>query len=171
VSSGFAGALSPRIALSSWITALRIVEWNGVERIPVKGVALADGPSGLLPCEVLSSSRLVNVGTPMPPLDGERPLVVDMESAALAREATRRGVRFSVLRLISDTPQRPLPPFMSPFAAAMASTTTRARVSLVGRGLRAALADPRAVVRLLDEAPSWLRLLERGWERFSLSPP
>ena len=74
--------------------------------------------------------------------DAREPVVVDMESAALARVAARWGVAFAVVRLISDTPAHPLPAFSAPFASAMAATTTGSRLSLAGRGLFGAIADP-----------------------------
>lgn len=169
ISSGFAGAVSPAIELSSWITAARICEWSGDAWIPVEGITLAAGPPGLVGCDVLSSDRLVTARAPLPNADSPHPLVVDMESVSLAREAARRGVAFSVVRLISDTPTNPLPAFLSPFAAAMAATDTTSRIALAGRGLRGAITNPRAVAHLLMEAPAWLRALESGWRQFSRS--
>jgi hypothetical protein len=160
VSSGFAGALGATVALGAWITGVRIGMWNGRERVPVEGVALAEGPPGLMRCEVLSSNEIVS-GTM--DSDDAMPVVVDMESAALAREAARRNVAFAVVRLISDTPAHPLPRLVAPFAAALAATTPASRVTLAGRALRGALADPRGVVRLVRESSALLRDLEDGW--------
>lgn len=169
VSSGFAGALSPTIALSSWVTASRVVEWNDGARVPVLGVELVEGPPGLLRCEVVSSSTLLSSKAAGLTDDGAEPLVVDMESAALAREAARRGVAFAVVRLVSDTPAKPLPSFLAPFAAAMAATNTSSRVALAGRGIRQALADPRGLLALATEGPEWLRQLEAGWQTLAFA--
>jgi hypothetical protein len=172
VSSGFAGALSPQLALSSWIAGARVSEWNGVARVPVEAVSLVCAP-GLLRCDVLSSSTLMSANDALDhavPTPGSGPIVVDMESAALAREAGRRGVRFAIVRLISDTPAHPLPSFVSPFAAAMSAPTTASRVAHAGRGLCAAVADPLAVARLVRESASWLRDLEDGWKRLGPWP-
>jgi nucleoside phosphorylase len=182
VSSGFAGALGSTLALSSWITAMRIGEWNGTARIPVEDVELVEGPAELPRCDVVSSSTLVSASVTTlcltsdgvttaggTDVDGSPPLVVDMESAALAREASRHGVPFSVIRLISDTPQHPLPPFLSPFAASMAATSLTTRMALVTRAARSALMHPRNVVQLLRDGPTWLHRLEEGWRSFALS--
>jgi nucleoside phosphorylase len=166
VSSGFAGALSPTLALASWITAVRVHEWTGTRRVPVE-VHLVEGPADLERCEVLSSSGLVSSDVPVADASASAPIVVDMESASLARESSRRGLPFSVLRLISDTPSHPLPSFLSPFASAMAATTTSSRVAHAARGLRSALSRPGDVLHLLQDAPTWLRELEAGWRLLS----
>lgn len=167
VSSGFAGALTPTLALGSWITGARVSEWDGALRLSVD-VELVCAP-GLVRCEVVSSSALVAPSDV--PGAATTPLVADMESAALAREARRRGVAFAIVRLISDTPAHPLPAFVSPFAAALAATTTASRLAAAGRGLAAAAARPRDVVRLVTESGAWLRGLEDGWRALGAWPP
>jgi len=173
VSSGFAGALSPELALSSWITGARIREWNGKTSVAVEleGIALVCAP-GLMRCDVLSSSTVMSAEMTSGAVEPSRsaPLVADMESAALAREACRRGVRFGIARLISDTPAHPLPAFVSPFAAALAAPRGSSRLVAAGRGLFAAAGDPRAVVRFVEESSAWLRALEDGWKRLGKGP-
>lgn len=169
VSSGFAGALSPTLALSAWITGVRVGEWNGLTRVPVDGVALAEGPPGLARCEVLSSTALLSQASFAAP-GGSWPLVIDMESAALAREASRHRVKFAVVRMISDTPAHPLPAFLSPLASALSATTTSSRLTFAGRALRGALANPRGMHRLVSESAIWLRDLEEGWRKLAHWP-
>ena len=179
VSSGFAGALSRELPLSSWVTGARIREWNGTTSAPleVEGVAMV-WAAGLVRCDVLSSSTVMSsamtdgAGEPLGSASAAdlAPLVADMESAALAREASRSGVRFAVARLISDTPAHPLPAFVSPFAAALAAPSTASRLVAAGRGLRAAAGDPRAVIRFVEESSAWLRALEEGWSRLRQGP-
>jgi hypothetical protein len=174
VSSGFAGAVGPAPELASWISAISVSEWNGVARSPVGGLALVL-PSELRRCAVVSSRVLVTRGARSalaaggPETTGDAPpVVVDMESAALARTAAGHGVAFAVVRLISDTPAHPLPAFLAPFTAALSATSVASRLALAGRGLSGALADPRGVVRLAREGAAWLRELETGWSRLSL---
>jgi nucleoside phosphorylase len=166
VSSGFAGALSPTLALSSWVTGARVSEWSASESaaVEVAGLVLVCA-LGLERCDVISSSTLVVPGTRSLPAARPAPLVVDMESAALAREARRRGVPFAVARLVSDTPAHPMPAFMAPFAAALAGETAASRLIAAGRGVCAAAAAPRAVARFVRESSTWLRDLEDGWAR------
>jgi hypothetical protein len=163
VSSGFAGALSASLALSTWITAATLAEYGHEDddehsRVPVEAFA------GLVACEVRSSDTLVSGEVPG---RSGLPIAVDMESVALARECARRGVAFTVVRLVSDTPAHPLPAFLSPFTSALAATEAAARIGHAARGVRAALADPRGVGRLLADGPMWLRRLEDGWHRFA----
>lgn len=168
VSSGFAGALSTALPLGAWVTAVHVAEWNGVERVLISNVELAPPTPGLVPCDVVSmsqlaSSELAGANLVASGADGGPPLVVDMESAALAHEAARHGVPFAVVRLISDTPAHPLPAFLSPVTSALAATSAASRLAFAARGLRAALADPRGVVHLVRDGASWLRALEDGW--------
>ncbi len=178
VSSGFAGALTPTLALSSWVTGARVSEWNASESaaVEVAGLVLVCA-LGLERCDVISSSTLVVPGASFPSArDHTRagaapraPLVVDMESAALAREARRRGVPFAVARLVSDTPAHPMPAFMAPFAAALAGEAAASRLVAAGRGVCAAVTAPRAVARFLRESSTWLRALEDGWMRLAIA--
>jgi hypothetical protein len=168
VSSGFAGALSRSLRLSSWISGACIGEFDGVTCRPVEGLALAEGPPGLVPCDVWSSSVAllgcaVDVSSP-------RPVAVDMESAALARVAASRGVPFAVVRMISDTPAHPLPELLSPLAAALSSTSARARLTFAGRALRSAIVSPLQTLRLVREGRAWLRELEDGWRHLAHWP-
>jgi hypothetical protein len=168
VSSGFAGALGHELPLATWATGARVREWDGATSvaIDVEGVALVQAP-GLAACDVLSSSVVMSQALLSDDAAGRAfaPLVADMESAALAREACRRGLSFAVARLISDTPAHPLPAFVSPFAAALAAPAVASRLRAAGRGLCAAALDPRAVVRFVEESSAWLRVLEDGWKR------
>ncbi|MDB4935240.1 MAG: rane protein-like protein [Labilithrix sp.] len=163
VSSGFAGTLSTTLALSSWITAARLAADPG-ER-----VTKVEAYPGLIACEVRSSMTLVKAAAAPRSAgrDDGLPIAVDMESVALAHEAARRGVSFSVARLVSDTPSDPLPDLLSPITSALAATRTLTRLGFAARGVRAALADPRGLVRLLADGPTWLRRLEEGWRSFA----
>lgn len=169
VSSGFAGALTPSLALSSWITATRLYEWVDGALVRAEGVGSVEPLPRLVGCEVVSSAALVESGALEQP--GAGAIAVDMESVALAREAARRDVRFAVARLVSDTPARPLPAFLAPLTAALAgdtATTAAVRVALAARGVRAAVTDPRAVARLLVDSRAWGRALEQGWRELAL---
>jgi hypothetical protein len=164
ISSGFAGALGPELAISSWISGVSVDEWTGGHRTPVDGVKIVLGPADFVRCDVLSSNELVTDlgGDALACKDG-RPLVVDMESAALARETSDKGVPFAVLRLISDTPAHPLPSFMAQVTAALAAGSATSRITHGARGLGGLVRNPRGALRLATEGPAWLRQLEAGW--------
>ena len=174
LSCGFAGALVGGVPLGAWITAETLSEWNGAALVPMADPAplAASEPSSPLtpsfsciPCDVVSADHLVGRDSPIRKLarTSTRPLIADMESAALAREAGARGIPFSIVRVVSDTPEHPLPEFLSPFTAAMAGDGARARFGLVARGVGSALTDPRGVARLLTEGRSWTKMLRDGF--------
>lgn len=148
VSTGFAGALGG-VDVGTWVTATRI---DGVE------VELRTGPA--VGVELTEASALVTA----PRGEGG---VVDMESAALARVAQSHDLPLMVLRLVSDSPDHPLPAFLAPFTDAMSATRKRDWALGALRGVRGALADPRGVARLVRDGRQWTKELETGWRRFA----
>jgi len=172
LSTGFAGALAGGVALGAWITAETLSEWDGASLVSIAAHG-AQLPHLLhlfpcIACDVVSVDHLVGRDSPLrrlasARLASARPLVADMESAALAREASARGIPFSVVRLVSDTPEHPLPEFLSPFTAAMAGTDARTRLALAARGVGSAVMDPRGVARLLAEGRNWTKKLRDGF--------
>jgi hypothetical protein len=164
VSSGFAGALSGDIPLGAWIEAASLFAWEGSCVLVVSLSSLRlDSALACVPCDVISADHLVRCESPLPRFASGRPLAVDMESAALAREAGARGIAFSVVRLVSDTPERPLPRFVAPFTAAIAGSGPRSRAALVARGVASAIAAPFTVARFVYEGRVWTTMLRDGW--------
>lgn len=150
VSSGFAGALTGDLPVGTWVTA-RSLPGAGELRL---------APAPAVPCAVVSSDVLVQGQR----LDGD---AVDMESVALAAVAHEHRIPFMVLRLVSDTPDDPLPTFLGGFTAAMAATSRRAKLGGIARGLRGVLDDPGGVVRVVREGRAWTRDLTDGWKTFA----
>jgi len=91
------------------------------------------------------------------------PVVVDMESEALLQVARASGIEFMVLRVITDTPQKPLPDFVATWSRAALDKDA----SLVVRGIFEALAQPREVWRLLRHGRKWQRALTSLWAECS----
>jgi hypothetical protein len=168
VSSGFVGALSAGIEVGTWVTADRVAEWRNGAIVEVTEVALRSAPDPALHCNVVSTGHLLEGGPSPLRANGESLLAVDMESAALAREAAGRNVAFMVLRLVSDTPEHPLPRFLAPLTTAMAGAGSRSKLVHAALGVRGALGDPRGVARIVRDGGAWIRELARGWERFAL---
>jgi len=173
LSTGFAGALDAGLPLGTWICAQALSEWKQGALVPLAGHAPA--PLQLdefpwLPGDVVSTDHLVGADSALrrcSPSGANRARVADMESAALAREANARGIPFSVLRLVSDTPEHPLPEFLSPFTAALTSPNPRTRLSYAARGIASALADPRGVARLLATGRSLTNQLRDDFARLA----
>lgn len=164
VSTGFAGALDRSFARLSWVTAAKV---RGVA-----AVDLREGPWDVARCEIVTSKELISSSTSSASsasfaTGAERGVVVDMESAALAEVASARGLPLMVLRLVSDTPDAPLPAFLSPFTSALAAEAPVSRLRHAARGLRAAVGDPRGVATLMKEGRGWTRALREGWSRFA----
>jgi hypothetical protein len=153
VSTGFAGALSGGVPLGGWICAHALFEWKDGTLTSIANVSplLAAGSAfACLPCDLLSADQLLGRDSQFRELGSGRPLVADMESAGLAREAAARSVAFSVVRLVSDTPEHPLPKFLEPFTAAMTRSDAWSRASFAARGVASSLADPFGLARLLS---------------------
>gem|GEM_PF-997893 len=177
VSAGFAGAATAGLAPGDWVTAARLFacEEKGRAALPLGGVAVREvfvAALRVARCDVLSVPELAVDAASVIGESGDdgggdaveaRPLVVDMESAALANVAAARGICFAVLRMISDAPDAKLPGFLAPFTNALASTSTRERLTHAARGARGALADPRGVLRLVRDGARWTRQLADGW--------
>lgn len=147
VSTGFAGAVVPRLKVGDWVTTSRF------------DARLAPEPA--IPCAVFSTADLVLDSAP----DGAE--AVDMESEGLAEIAGSHGVPFMVLRLISDSREKPLPQFLVPFTAAMASSGLRAKLAGTAKGVRGAIADPLGVARLVRDGTGLTQKLADGWKRFA----
>jgi hypothetical protein len=160
VSSGFAGALTDGIPPLSWITASSLHRLDDGRAVPV---ALPPGllriAEGALACAVVSAAHVV-----APPVAGlAGPSAADMESAALGEIAGAAGVPFLVLRLVTDTPARPLPRAVHGLSAAFAAHGVTARFA---HGARAALLAARAPARtaaFLRDALAWRERLRAGW--------
>ena len=166
VSTGFAGIVKGNIPFGAWVTAEKLYDWDGIALEPLSSKPPRPLDAlliGTVHCDVVSTDHLVERDSKLRRLTVEGSLAVDMESVALAREAAARGIDFTVVRLVSDTPAHPLPDFLGPFTAALTSSDTMARLVLSARGLGAAIGDPRGVARILLEGKSWTRRLRAGW--------
>ncbi len=166
VSSGFAGAFSPQLARNAWVTA---------ENVLLSGTAVTErsfrarpfnGP-GVISCTMVSSAELVSGQDKKLQryLALPQPVAVDMESAVLAEIAGESGIAIMIFRMITDTPENPLPDFLGPLTGAFTTQGLRARATLGIKGISAAARDARGVVRLVKEGAAWPKMLRRGWSQ------
>jgi len=159
VSSGFAGALTAGLAPLAWVTASsvhRLVEDRVVEVLPRGLLRVAEDA---VACQVVSADHAVGHGV----IGVSEPAAVDMESAALAEVAAAARLPFLVLRLLTDTPARPLATVGHALAAALAATGA---ASQAAHGARAALDAARAptqAVAFVRDALRWRAQLRAGW--------
>lgn len=167
VSSGFAGAFSDSIALHAWVTARQVYRMDGVLGEPRSVVAFEAAQQAA----VVSSAELIvdHHACEAHYKSLRAPVAVDMESASIAEQAARHDIACMVLRMTTDTPSDPLPSFLFELAAAGSAGTFLNRASLALSGLRAAVAQPREIARLLKNGPNWARLLRKGWSERALA--
>lgn len=168
ISSGLAGAISADLPLHTWVMAQAVysidpLSDNELNAIPL--TRLRHSIKGVRGCNFISSpeltfqdSKRASVYRQIP-----TPVAVDMESAILAEIAQDSGIDFMVLRLISDTPNDPLPSFVSKIAAAMAEQKIGMRLAYSLEGAREAVRDPRGVLRMVKDGRQWSILLRDGW--------
>ncbi|OFX22095.1 MAG: hypothetical protein A2V77_12835 [Anaeromyxobacter sp. RBG_16_69_14] len=168
VSSGFAGALSSAVEPLAWITASSVHRLVGGGAAPraaprIMPVELPRGllrvAEGALACHVVSADHVLSMGVSGLP----DPAAADMESAALAGVAGAAELPFLVLRLVTDTPTRPLAPVGHSLAAALGAHGIASRAAHGARAaLDAARSPPRALA-FVREALAWRDQLRAGW--------
>lgn len=169
VSSGFAGALSSEWAPLAWVSAAHVGDWRDgrYDRVDVRLISL-----GLPTCAVVSADGLVDEATGdalAKAVSFDEPIVVDMESAALARVCARHDVPFAVARILSDTPAHRLPAFLGQLTAMMAAEDAKGRIAHAVRGVSGVMANPRALYALVKDGMKWVERLESGWRELAPS--
>jgi adenosylhomocysteine nucleosidase len=168
VSSGFAGALTPGLEALDWITASAVHRLEDGRAVPVPlPPGLLRVARGAVSCRLVSAERVVAAadGGDVPALGA--PAAVDMESAALAEVSAAAGIPFLVLRLVTDTPGRPLGAVARSLAAAMGA---RGAAERAVRGARAALdaaREPLATARFVRSGLLWRSRLRAGWREYA----
>ncbi|MCW5731046.1 MAG: phosphorylase [Alphaproteobacteria bacterium] len=168
LSFGIAGGLEPGLAPGTLVVATEIVTEDG--RHPCHP-ALRDWLRALLPearlAPVFGSDRPAASEADKASLRARGAFAVDMESAAVAAIASRRGLPFAVLRAIADPAERALP------AAALDAVDDNGRPA-IGRVLRALLRRPGdlpALLRLGRDSRLAHRSLEGLFGRAGLRLP
>lgn len=160
VSSGFAGALSPEIEQLSWVTASSVHRLIDGRALPVLlPRELLRTVEGAVACHVISADHVV-AGS-----DGgaRHPAAVDMESAALADVAGAAGIAFAVLRLVTDTPARPLAVVGRKIAATLAAPDAVRQATRGARVAAEAVRSPRSALAFVRESLGWRERLREGW--------
>jgi adenosylhomocysteine nucleosidase len=119
VGAGAAGALSSSLRAGEIVVATRVVDEQGDAPPPDASLASRAAALGAKPATfvqvsspICSSKEKGGLASRLG-LAVSDPAVVDMESAAWAREAASRGVPFLLLRTVSDTFEEDLPGFLS----------------------------------------------------------
>lgn len=174
VSSGFAGAITRDIPRTSWVSAERLfleasdgavteVERPLLPGIPdVRSVALLSSP------KLFRQSMLQRKGVPASVSPESVSIdAIDMESAALAVVAARFGIKFAVLRLITDAPGAELPVFVGELAEAMATREFKQRLIKSVSALIGGMREPIRSLEFARQGLAWRGLLKVGWKRYA----
>ena len=144
--AGVAGALSDELAVGEMVASRSVRDAEGAAPPPdPRLLARALAIPGVRGVTLMSVARPAVTRSEKARLEeaaGGAPAAVDMESAAWAREAARRGIPYLVLRAISDAAADELPGYLSDCMDAQGSIR---RSSVVGR----ALAHPFSIPVLL----------------------
>jgi hopanoid-associated phosphorylase len=112
VSFGLAGGLAPQLRPGALIVASEIVAPNG-EKLPVDPVwaATVRRATGALDGAILGALVPAASAAAKAAFFGQTgALAIDLESLAVARAAQRTGLKFIVVRAVSDSASRDLPP-------------------------------------------------------------
>ncbi len=160
VSSGFAGALTSEIPLHGRVTAASLHRPGPEGMVPVTlpPGALRVAP-GALPCRLVTGDAVIIGETS--PLDA--PAAVDMESAALAETAAAAGIPVSVLRVVTDTPALPFPPFVRALGEALATASGRMQLAASARAVAGAARRPRQAIAFARSSLAAARALRAAW--------
>ncbi len=160
VSSGFAGALTPGIEPLAWVTAESLSYLIDGRAAPVVLAAgLIRRAGSALPCHFISADHVITGAV----RDLGGPAVADMESAALAEVASAADIPFLVLRLVTDTPSRPLAPLGCALSAALAARGVLRRAAFGARAALDAARSPARAAAFLRETTTWRDHLRAGW--------
>jgi len=112
---GVAGGLTDDLRVGSLVVAASVVSRDGVELFPEPACVEAAARHGACPARVVCAAGLAGTAIDKARLReraGDGPAVVDLESAAWAESATRHGLPWSVLRVVSDAWDEDLPGFL-----------------------------------------------------------
>jgi hypothetical protein len=164
VSTGFAGALTEGIPLHALVTASALYRLGpeGSAPVPLPPGALRVAAEAL-PCRVGTSDGVWIGGAPT--LDA--PAAVDMESAALAETAAAAGIPFEVLRVVTDTPSRPFPPFVRALGVTLAARSPLARAAAALRAATGAALRPGEAIAFARSSLAAARALRAAWRSIS----
>jgi len=169
VSSGFAGTMTEGLNPLTWVTALSLYHLVGDRAVPagVPPEMLCLVP-GAQVCALVSADHVGGAGAPVGA--PASPLAVDMESASLAEAASAAGIPLAVLRLVTDTPNAPLPSIAWAVAATLASRAPLDRARQAARVFTEALADPIGALEFARRSLRWCERLQDGWKGFAVTP-
>jgi hypothetical protein len=170
IASGFAGSWRGRMEVGSWVGATefwketRIGNEAKFSKISSADLSHAHLTMTDVNCPMVSVERIQKHPATLPKEISTGPLCVDMETAGLAEIAQEMQIPFGVFRMITDTPEQPLPEFVSTFASAIHAREIGHKAKMGKVGLGQVLSDPISVARFLRSGKKWSDWLVLGWK-------
>lgn len=169
ISTGFAGSLVSEIPCQSWVIGRTLHAWNhsGEEQV----ISLSDASFGQklstyevawIPAKIFSAQKFLTTKTVTP----QGIQVVDLESFSLAQVAKTFNISFQILRLISDTPSKPIPKAILTFSEMSLSSSElewTKKLKCTTQGLKEVFHQPIKLSRFLLYGMRLPFQLETGW--------
>jgi adenosylhomocysteine nucleosidase len=142
VSTGFCGALDPRMAVADIVIADCILTWNTRQRAATAGAPRG----GTAHCgTICSTDRVARTAEEKRILAGEGAIAVEMEAAGVAECARERGLPFYCIRTVTDLAGETM---VNDFNASLRSDGHFDTIIILGNLLRSPWARLPELVRL-----------------------
>jgi hypothetical protein len=165
ISTGFAGIELPDVPLGSWALGTEVTDtagkspftlhWRELEARLARAKLTVSHVPFRLADEVVQISQDSQ--------GASNTHAIDMESHALAKVAHEHGIPLAVLRLISDTPDAPLPRAIGAFSQVSTAVGITRKAGGALAGLGHTLARPRELGRFLARGSKLSKQLEDDW--------
>lgn len=174
ISTGFAGSWTNELRVGNWISGQSVETQSGQDRVELSKMNLEEAllsrklsfpvhPSRVITIEQANSHGRASSSVLSPSL----PVIVDMESYAWAEICQARGIPFQILRIVSDTPDAPLPESVGSFASVATAPTVQEKFKSITRGLTQVVQDPLALAGFITRGTKLPGLLSQGWQEIA----
>jgi hypothetical protein len=168
ISTGFAGSWSQNLAVGDWALGQSVESHLPGEFYQLEGAPFGKIPFKALPVRMISLLSPTSKPNDLPvSRDSNLPIAVDMESFAWAKVSQSHGIPFRVLRLISDSPEAPLPEAVGSFASVLGAKKTADKLGLIAQGLKQVAGEPVNLARFLVRGTKLPKLLAQGWQEIA----
>jgi nucleoside phosphorylase len=167
ISSGLAGIELPGISIGSWLLGTNVHASDARPELitlhePIAAWIQSAGIEFRL-ADFRSATEVVQVDHQLELKRG----AVDMESYSLALVCQEENIPFAILRIVSDTPDSPLPKAIGAFVKVATEETWAGKLQGVVSGIRATFHEPKAMGRFVSQSPKLSRKLTQGWEKLA----
>ena len=165
VSTGLAGCVRRDIAVGVWVMGTQVVTQDSAP------IALSDGLGTLwhqagIPCRAQTFRTVDGITLDTDPLQPHA-TVVDMETYAWAEIAAEQGLPCAALRVISDTPDQPLPAFVSALTELTQASGVSHRVLHLCDAVWDVLRAPKGALAMWQHSQALARSITATWRKIA----